>query len=183
MPVMEEAPAVDVAPPVEEMVAPTVEEAVAPPVEEAAAMPEMPVMEEAPAADVAPPVEEMAVPPMEEAMAPPAEEEAPPVEDLSLTDDSGASEDTENTDISGFLNENDYEYVAVTTGNVTKYIVKKVGGAMCVQYEDGEFVAFNRNYEHEDYSTYGGILFSFIKEAIQGTGCENLIRHKGTNIN
>ncbi|SEQ47615.1 hypothetical protein SAMN02910382_03136, partial [Butyrivibrio sp. TB] len=166
MPVMEEAPAVDAVPPVEEMVAPSVEEAVAPPVEEAA-MPEMPVMEEAPAVDAAPP----------------AEEEAPPVEDLSLTDDSGASEDTENTDISGFLNENDYEYVAVTTGNVTKYIVKKVGGAMCVQYEDGEFVAFNRNYEHEDYSTYGGILFSFIKEAIQGTGCENLIRHKGTNIN
>ena len=116
-------------------------------------------------------------------MAPPAEEEATPVEELSLMDESGASEDTENTDISGFLNENDYEYVAVTTGNVTKYIVKKVGGAMCVQYEDGEFVAFNRNYEHEDYSTYGGILFSFIKEAIQGTGCENLIRHKGTNIN
>jgi hypothetical protein len=183
MPVMEEAPAVDVAPPVEEMVVPPVEEAVAPPVEEAAAMPEMPVMEEAPAADVAPPVEEMAVPPMEEAMAPPAEEEATPVEELSLMNESGASEDTENTDISGFLNENDYEYVAVTTGNVTKYIVKKVGGAMCVQYEDGEFVAFNRNYEHEDYSTYGGILFSFIKEAIQGTGCENLIRHKGTNIN
>ena len=152
-------------------------------VEEAAAMPDMSVMEEAPAADAAPPVEEMAVPPMEEAMAPPAEEEAPPVEDLSLMDESGASEDTENADISGFLNENDYEYVAVTTGNVTKYIVKKVGGAMCVQYEDGEFVAFNRNYEHEDYSTYGGILFSFIKEAIQGTGCENLIRHKGTNIN
>jgi len=131
----------------------------APVVEEAAAMPEMPVMEEAPV--------------VEEAL---VAEEAPAAEAVS-------SDEEENSDISGFLNDNDYEYVAVTTGNTTQYIVKKVGGAMCVQYEDGEFVAFNRNYEHEDYSTYGGILFSYIKEAIQGTGCDNLIRHKGSNIN
>ena len=116
----------------------------------------------------------------------PVMEEAPAVEaaaEMPAMEEAEASGDNENADISEFLTENDYEYVAVTSGNVTQYIVKKVGGAMCVQYEDGEFVAFNRNYEHEDYSTYGGILFSFIKEAIQGTGCDNLIRHKGSNIN
>jgi hypothetical protein len=123
------------------------------------AMPEMPAMEEAPAA------------------------EAPVMEEAPAMDAAPAADEDENADISAFLSDNDYEYVTVASGNVTRYIVKKVGGAMCVQYEDGEFVAFNRNYEHEDYSTYGGILFSFVKEAIQGTGCDSLVRHKGTNIN
>ena len=188
MPAMEEAPAMAEAPVVEEAAAmpekPVMEEASpameampemaeAPVVEEAAAMPEMPVMEEAPAMEAAPEMAET-----------PAMEEAPPMEEAPAMDAAPApAADDENADISAFLSDNDYEYVTVASGNVTRYIVKKVGGAMCVQYEDGEFVAFNRNYEYEDYSTYGGILFSFIKEAIQGTGCDSLVRHKGTNIN
>jgi len=89
----------------------------------------------------------------------------------------------ESADIEGFLSDNDYEYVAVTTGNKTQYIVKKAGGTMNVSYEDGEFESFNRNYERNGENTYGGVVFSFVKEAIQGNGCDSLTRHKGTNIN
>ena len=198
MPVMEEAaPAMEAAPEMAE--APVVEEAAAMPempvMEEAApameAMPEMPVMEEAPSMAEAPVVEEAAaMPEMQVMEETPAMEAAPEMAETPAMDEAPAMDaapapaaDDENADISAFLSDNDYEYVTVASGNVTRYIVKKVGGAMCVQYEDGEFVAFNRNYEYEDYSTYGGILFSFIKEAIQGTGCDSLVRHKGTNIN